>query len=49
MQSLSMSIGVKRQTEMNPITTIFPGIIDDLQIRDLLSRLTEPSTDEAAV
>ena len=49
MQSLSMAIGVKRQTEMNPITTVFAGIIDHLRIRGLLSRLIELSTIEAAV
>ena len=30
MQSVSMAIGVQRQTEMNPITIVFAGIIDHL-------------------
>ena len=39
MQSVSMAIGVQRQTEMNPITIVFAGINDHLHSRDFLSRL----------
>ena len=49
MQSVSMAIGVKRQTEMNPITIVFAGINDHLHSRGFLSRLREPTTAEAAV
>ena len=49
MQSVSMAIGVQRQTEMNPITIVFAGIIDHLHSRGFLSRLREPTTAEAAV
>ena len=44
-----MAIGVQRQTEMNPITIVFAGINDHLHSRGFLSRLTEPTTAEAAV
>ena len=49
MQSVSMAIGVQRQTEMNPITIVFAGINDHLHSRVSLSRLREPTTAEAAV
>ena len=49
MQSLSMAIGVQRQTEMNPITIIFAGMRDHLHSRGFLSRLREPTTAEDAV
>ena len=49
MQSVSMAIGVQRQTEMNPITIVFAGINDHLHSRGFLSRLREPTTAEAAV
>ena len=49
MQSMSMDIGVQRQTEMNPITIVFGGINDHLHSRGFLSRLREPTTAEDAV
>ena len=49
MQSMSMAIGVQRQTEMNPITTVFAGIKDHLHSRGFLSRLREPTTTKNAV
>ena len=49
MQSMSMAIGVQRQTKMNPITIVFAGINDHLHSRGFLSRLTEPMTAEASV
>ena len=49
MQSVSMAIGVQRQTEMNPITIVFAGINDHLHNRGFLSRLREPTTAEHAV
>ena len=48
-QSVSMAIGVQRQTDMNPITIVFAGINDHLHSRGFLSRLREPTTAEAAV
>ena len=48
-QSVSMAIGMQRQTDMNPITIVFAGINDHLHSRGFLSRLTEPTTAEAAV
>ena len=48
-QSLSMAIGVKRQTDVNPITIVFAGINDHLHSRGFLSRLREPTRAEAAV
>ena len=48
MQSVSMAIGVQRQTEMNPITIVFAGINDHLHRRGFLSRLREPTTAESA-
>ena len=49
MLSVSMAIGVQRQTEMNPITIVFAGIYDHLHRRGFLSRLREPTTAEDAV
>ena len=49
MQSMSMAIGVQRQTEMHPITILFGGIPNHSHSRDFLSRLREPETAEDAV
>ena len=49
MQSVSMAIGVQRQTETNPITIVFAGMNDHLHSRGFLSRLREPKTAEDAV
>ena len=49
MQSVSMAIGVQKQTQMNPITIVFAGINDHLHSWGFLSRLREPTTAEAAV
>ena len=49
LQSVSMAIGVQRQTDMNPITIVFAGINDHLHSRCFLSRLREPATAENAV
>ena len=49
MQSVSMAIGVQRQTEMSPITIVFAGMNDHLHSRGFLSRLREPTTAEDAV
>ena len=49
MQSVSMAIGVQRQTEMNPIKIVFAGMNDHLHSRGFLSRLREPTTAEEAV
>ena len=49
MQSVSMAIGVQRQTEINPTTIVFAGINNHLHSRGFLSRLREPTTAEAAV
>ena len=49
LQSVSMIIGVQRQTEMNPTTILFAGINDHLHSRGFLSRLREPTTTEHAV
>ena len=38
-QSVSMAIGVQRQTDMNPITIVFAGINEHLHSRGFLSRL----------
>ena len=46
---VSMSIGVQRQTEMHPITTVLVGINDHLHSRGFLSRLREPTTAKGAV
>ena len=48
MQSISLAIGVQRQTEMNTITIVFVGIDDYLHSRSLLSRLSELATAEDA-
>ena len=49
MQSVSMAIGLQRQTEMNPSTIVFAGINDHLHNRGFLSRLREPTTAERAI
>ena len=49
MQSVSMAIGVQRQTKINPITIVFAGINDHLHSESFLSRLREPTTAEVAV
>ena len=49
LQSISLAIGVQRQTDMNPITIVFPGINDNLHSRGFLSRLRDPTTAENAV
>ena len=49
MQSISLAIGVQRQTDMNPITIVFAGINDHLHSRGFLSRLRDPTTAENAV
>ena len=48
-QSVSIAIGVQRQTDMNPIRIVFAGINDHLHSRGFLSRLRELMTAEAAV
>ena len=49
LQSISLAIGVQRQTDMNPITIVFAGINDHLHSRGFLSRLRDPTTVENAV
>ena len=49
LQSISLAIGVQRQTDMNPITIVFAGINDYLHSRGFLSRLRDPTTAENAV
>ena len=49
LQSVSLAIGVQRQTDMNPITIVFAGIKDHLHSRGFLSRLRDPATAENAV
>ena len=49
LQSVSLAIGVQRQTDMNPITIVFAGINDHLDSRGFLSRLRDPATAENAV
>ena len=49
LQSISLAIGVQRQTDMNPITIVFAGISDHLHSRGFLSRLRDPTTAENAV
>ena len=49
LQSISLAIGVQRQTDMSPITIVFAGINDHLHSRGFLSRLREPTTAENAV
>ena len=48
-QSVSMTIGVQRQAEMNPITIVFADMNDHLHSRGFLSRLREPTTAKDAV
>ena len=48
LQSISLAIGVQRQTDMNPITIVFAGINDHLHSRGFLSRLKDPTTAENA-
>ena len=49
LQSISLAIGVQKQTDMNPITIVFAGINDHLHSRGFLSRLRDPTTAENAV
>ena len=49
LQSVSLAIGVQRQTDMNPITIVFAGINDHLHSRGFLSRFREPTTAENTV
>ena len=49
LQSISLAIGVQRETGMNPITIVFAGINDHLHGRGFLSRLRDPTTAENAV
>ena len=49
LQSVSMAIGVQRQTDMNPITVVFAGINDHLHSRGFLSKIREPTMAENAV
>ena len=49
MQSVSMAIGVQRQTELSPIKIVFTGINDHLHSRGFQSRHREPTTSEDAV
>ena len=49
LQSVSLAIGVQRQTDMNPITIVFAGINDYLHKRGFLRRLRDPTTAENAV
>ena len=49
LQSISLAIGVQRQTDMNPITIVFAGIKDHLHSRGFLGRLRDPTTAENAV
>ena len=49
LQSVSLAIGVQRQTDRNPITIVFAGIHDHLHSRGFLSRLRDPTTAENAV
>ena len=49
LQSVSLAIGVQRQTDVNPITIVFAGINDHLHSRGFLSRLRDPTTAENAV
>ena len=49
LKSISLAIGVQRQTDMNPITIVFAGINEHLHSRGFLSRLRDPTTAENAV
>ena len=44
LQSISLAIGVQRQTDMNPFTIVFAGINDHLHSRGFLRRLRDPTT-----
>ena len=48
-QSVSMAIGIQRQTEINPITIVFAGINDHPYTRGFLSRFRETTTAEDAI
>ena len=49
LQSVSMAIGVQRETDMNTIPVVFAGINDHLHRRGFLSKLREPTAAENAV
>ena len=49
LQSISLAIGVQRQTDMSPIMIVFAGTNDHLHSRGFLSRLRDPTTAENAV
>ena len=49
LQSVSIAIGVQRQTDMTPIMIVFAGINDHLHGRGFLSRLRDPTTAKDAV
>ena len=49
MQSVSIAVGVQRQTEMKPIKIVFAGINDHSHSRGFLIRLRELTTAESAV
>ena len=49
LQVVSLTIGVQRQTDMNPVTIVFAGINDHLHSRGFLSRLRDPTIAENAV
>ena len=49
LQSVSLAVGVQRQTDMNPVPIVFAGIKDHLHSRGFLSRLRDPTTAENAV
>ena len=49
LQSVSLAIGVQRQTDMNPITIVFAGINDHLHSGGFLSRLRDLTAAENAV
>ena len=48
-QSVSTTIEIQRQTEINQITIVFAGINDHLHSRGFLSRFREPATAKDAV
>ena len=48
-QSVSVAIGIQRQTDIKPITIVFAVINDHLHIRGFLSKLREPTTAEDAI
>ena len=49
LQAVSLAIGVRRQTDMNPVTIVFSGIKDHLHSKGFLSRLRDPTMAENAV